>query len=383
MDRQPGRVPRAAAGAATGPRALLRPGGRRTGRHCVARRIADNQGMNGPRLHPLLFRPVYKDYPWGGRWLESAYGRSLPGAVAAESWEIADRPEGMSVVAEGPEEGTALGELVARWGAALVGAAAGRPQEGGAGGQPERPRFPLLFKILDARERLSLQVHPDDDSAARLGGEAKSEMWVTLDADPGARVLVGLRPGIDRAAFERALAADAVEACLGPIPVAEGTVVPVPGGRLHAIDAGCRLYEIQQNSNTTYRVHDWGRLDAAGRPRPLHVREALAAITWEDAAAAPAIPRSLPAPARCGRWELWRSRHFQVQRLQLTGPLETSLDGRSFHALFLHRGTATVEGGGIGAALAPGTSCLLPAGLGAYTLRPQGSVPAELLLTTL
>ncbi len=320
--------------------------------------------MGAPRLYPLLFSPIYKDYPWGGRWLESAYGRALPGPIAAESWEIADRPEGMSLVANGPEAGAPLGDLVARWGERLV---------GGAGGS----RFPLLCKILDARERLSLQVHPDEAGAQRTGGEPKSEMWVALGADPGARVLVGLRPGVDRASFERALAEGRVEACLGSVVMAPGTVVAVPGGRLHAIDAGCRLYEIQQNSDTTYRVHDWGR------PRPLHLREALEVIAWDDVGAAPAAPRPLPGQPGLQRWELVRTKHFQAQRLLLTGALEARNDGGSFHIFFLIRGRLSVVGGGMGVDLTPGTTCLLPAALSAYVLEPQRPDPAELLRVTL
>jgi mannose-6-phosphate isomerase len=336
--------------------------------------------MNRSKPYPLLFTPVYKDYPWGGQTLSAAFGRSLPGPIVAESWEIADRPEGMSVVANGPEQGATLGDLMERWGARLVGER-GERVAGQTGGK--RPRFPLLFKIIDACERLSLQVHPSDESASRTGGEPKSEMWYVLGAAGQARVLVGLRPGIDRPAFERALAEGRIEARLCSVPVRPGSVVPVPGGQPHAIDAGCLLYEIQQSSDTTFRLHDWGRLGADRRPRALHVREALEAIAWNEPPPAPAIPRELPPVPGARVWDLLRTPHFHVRRLELAGHFHTENDGESFHALFLVRGAASVEGGGIALPMAPGTSCLLPAALRAYTLLPEGDGPVECLWTSL
>lgn len=339
-------------------------------------------GMGYGEFHPLVFTPVYKDYPWGGRGFETTYGRRLPGPVIAESWEISDRPEGMSVVAQGPLQGAPLSDLVARWGAGLIGRR-GIRAAGFATRDKGRRRLPLLFKIIDARERLSLQVHPSEESAARVGGEPKSEMWYALGATGEARVLAGLRAGVSRASFERALAEGRVEECLGSLPIHTGTVVPIPGGRVHAIDAGCLLYEIQQNSDTTFRLHDWGRLDAEGRARPLHVGKALEAIDWDDAPAAPQVERELApgAGARC--WELLRTPQFHVRRLELAGPLHVANDGESFHALFLARGAASVEGGGLVVPLAAGTSCLIPAELSGYTLAPEGGAPAEVLWTAL
>jgi len=348
--------------------------------------------MSRTRFYPLVFTPVYKDYPWGGRSLETFFGRRLPGPIIAESWEIADRPGGMSVVASGPWRGLPLGDLMSRWGAGLVGrrgkvAGALGPRGVAAGATAAHadrgPRFPLLFKLIDARERLSLQVHPSQVSAARLGGEPKWEMWYALGAAGEARVLAGLRAGVTRPVFERALAEGRVEACLASLPIRPGTVVSVPGGRVHAIDAGCLLYEIQQNSDTTFRLHDWGRLGADGLPRPLHVREALEAITWDDEPAAPAQARDLPPRPGARGWELLRTPHFCVRRLELTGPLRAANDGESFHALFLVSGSANVEGGGVIVPLVPGTTCLLPAGLSSYTLEPEGDNPAEFLWTTL
>jgi mannose-6-phosphate isomerase len=303
--------------------------------------------------------------------MASRYGRSVSAGKIAESWEISDRADGMSVVFEGPLAGRSLHELVEADPAAMVG-------NGRAFGV-----FPLLIKIIDARERLSLQVHPNDESAARFGGEAKTEMWIVLDAAPGAMVHAGFREPTDAAAFRAALEGGRVEELLRAIPVKRGDAIFVPGGRVHCIGAGCLLLEIQQNSNTTYRVHDWGRLGADGKPRELHIEQALRVIHWDDTknpVVAAGGMDSGSVDGVGGVSEIWSCPYFRVERLRFSGERAFVTDGLSFHAIFVEKGRLRAIAASGCVEAAEGTSILLPASVGEYKL--LGS-DVELLRTSL
>jgi mannose-6-phosphate isomerase len=207
---------------------------------------------------------------WGGRTLERLYGKALPPDVPiGESWEVSDRPGDESVIANGPLAGRTLRWLMEEHGADLLGAATPAPGN----------RFPLLCKILDAREKLSLQVHPPGD--AQLG-DPKTEMWYVAAAEPGAQLYVGLKRGVTREQFEGGIRNGTVAECFHRIPVRAGDTMFLPSGRVHAIGAGLVIFEIQQNSDTTFRVFDWNRAGLDGRPRELHVEESLASIDFED-----------------------------------------------------------------------------------------------------
>src|ERR1035441_10121685 len=178
------------------------------------------------------------------------------------------------------------------------------------------PRFPLLIKIIDARETLSLQVHPPPDKAAQLGGEPKTEMWYVAQAGPGAEIFVGLKKGVTRAEFESKLARQTVAECFHRIPVKPGDAMFLPSGRAHALGAGTVIFEIQQNSDTTYRVFDWNRLDEHGKSRPLHVEQSLASINFADIEP-PLLPRQT-APAHPGTIRpLTRNELFEVSLRQM------------------------------------------------------------------
>jgi mannose-6-phosphate isomerase len=225
----------------------------------------------------LRFHPLYQERVWGGRALESALGRSLPpGQPIGESWEIVDRPEAQSIVRGGAFDGRTLRELLRTCSADVMG-----PQ------WPAGKPFPILVKWLDCRERLSLQVHPPASIAAALGGEPKTENWYIAHTAPGAELIVGLRRGVTRAQFERAIAENKLEDCVHHFNVATGDSILVHSGQVHAIDAGNLILEIQQNSDTTYRVYDWGRVGLDGQPRQLHVQESLRSIDWNDFEPAP------------------------------------------------------------------------------------------------
>ena len=309
-------------------------------------------------MYPLLFTPVYKDYIWGGNRIPRLYGRETSADVCAESWEVADRPEGMSIVRNGALAGRSLHGLVEEYGSDIVGR--GR----------KTAVFPLLIKIIDAARKLSVQVHPDDESAARYGGEAKTEMWYVLDAEPGARVFVGLTPGTGPAQFREAVEKARLEEVLKPLPVRPGDAVFVPGGRVHAIGEGCLLLEVQQNSNTTYRVYDWGRNGRDGKPRSLHIEEALRVIRWRDAHPSLAEPAKAASLNGVLLQRILACAYFVVERIDLAARGLFRNSGAGFHTLFVESGTVAIEGGGVSEALSRGTSCLLPAALELYTIEP-------------
>ena len=210
---------------------------------------------------------------WGGRELERVYQRTLPDPEKpfGESWEIVDREKEQSVVDQGPWTGSSLHELWTNHREEIFGT-----------GFFDHPRFPILIKVLDARDELSIQVHPPAHLAAALGGEPKTEMWFIADCDPGAKLYVGLKNGVTRADFEQAIADGSVADCVHAITPNPGESIFIASGRLHAIGAGFLIHEIQQNSDTTYRVFDWNRLGLDGKPRELHVAESLASIDFTD-----------------------------------------------------------------------------------------------------
>jgi mannose-6-phosphate isomerase len=208
---------------------------------------------------------------WGGRTLQEVYGRELPDSQPyGESWEVTDRPDEQSLISEGPLAGTTLHDLWTQQ----------REEIFGPGLRGER--FPLLIKILDARDDLSIQVHPPAEIAPNLGGEPKTEMWYIADAAPGAKLYIGLSDRVTKEQFEAAIAAGTVDQLVHAVEPEVGQSIFIPSGRLHAIGAGLLIYEIQQNSDTTYRVFDWNRVGLDGTPRDLHVSESMACIDFSD-----------------------------------------------------------------------------------------------------
>jgi mannose-6-phosphate isomerase len=241
-------------------------------------------------------QPIYQERVWGGRKLAGSLGRQLPEGPIGESWEIVDRPEADSPVTGSGQTLSELRSAKAGW---LM----------GPDWPAERP-FPILVKWLDCRERLSLQVHPPADVAPRLGGEPKTENWYIVEAEEGAALLAGLREGVTREAFAEALQQQRLEPLLGRLPATPGNSLFVRSGRLHAIDAGNLILEIQQNSDTTCRVYDWGRTGLDGKPRQLHVDESMASIDFADVE-----PKLLyPSGKEC---VLADAEEFRLRRLEL------------------------------------------------------------------
>lgn len=313
--------------------------------------------------YPLVLTPRFLEKPWGGRRMESVLGRELPpGVPVGESWELYDRGGASSVVRSGPLAGRPLHDLRAAYGI-------GRP-------------FPLLVKILDATERLSLQVHPDAAAAARLGrgAEAKAECWFVLDAAKGARVWRGLRDGVTRASFEEALRGGRVEDCLHSFEVSRGDTIFVPAGMVHTIGAGVLLAEVQQNSDTTFRLHDWGR------PRELHVAEALESIHFGPRSPDKVPPQLVLDDGQVQRTLLVRCTHFAAESVEAMGTITLDVEPRpSGWPTVLHvfagsgelrpfrRGVAPVR-------FAPGDTVLLPPSEDAFEIDPGGTVLRGLLV---
>lgn len=300
-------------------------------------------------LYPLTFEPIFMERVWGGRTLAELYGKRLPAAgTYGESWEIADRPGAESVIENGPYAGHTLRWLMAEHGAAVTGAAS----------YPAAARFPLLCKILDARDSLSLQVHPSSPSL----GEPKTEMWYIARADPGAELFVGLKRGVTRAQFERALEEGSVADCFHRIPVRTGDAMFLPSGRVHAIGAGLVIFEIQQNSDAVFRVFDWNRVGLDGKPRELHIPESLQSIDFDDIEPS-LVKTEASMRGRFGVRTLVRHTLFDVDLFHAEMQDVLALSPPRLRIVAVVEGRVQASGNGITVDLGPGRFCLLPASL--------------------
>lgn len=338
-------------------------------------------------LYPLKFQPLLKRYLWGGRRLATVLGKTLgEGNDYAESWEIADHEQGQSVIANGALAGKTLHELVRQRPAELF----GRQAERIARAQPSgrEPRFPLIFKYLDANRDLSVQVHPNDTAAAQLTPPdlGKTEAWLVLDAAPGSRIYAGLKFGFGRAELQREVERGRTELCLHWFEARVGQCLFIPAGTVHALGAGLVVAEIQQASDTTYRLFDWNRTGPDGQPRKLHVAEALEAIDYGRHVVAPQTPQPTERPTV---EHLVVCEKFILDRWRLAGVDKLGGDGR-FHILSLLDGEVLLSGSGpqvesgrkLGAtttdevsllSLIRGQTVLLPACLGQVSVASRDS----------
>ena len=310
-----------------------------------------------PARTPLAFKPIFMERIWGGRKLADLFGKQLPaGKPIGESWEIVDRPEAQSIVRGGALAGKTLHELWTQRRKEIF------------GDLPGTPRFPLLVKLLDAREKLSLQVHPPEKVATKLGGEPKTEFWYVAAAEPDAEIFVGLREAMTAGDFEEAVRSGRVAKHVHTIPVMAGNAMFLPAGRFHGVGAGNLLVEIQQNSDTTYRVFDWNRVDpATGHSRELHIEQALRSIDFNDVS---------PTLLQPNGELLVRHELFEIQKWNLDSPREIAAPGQ-FAIVCCLSGTlrcADVD-------LAPGEFCLIPAQLQNRQVRLQREKTSLLRIT--
>ena len=286
--------------------------------------------------------PACKDYIWGGQRLKTDFGIQSGLNPLSEAWVLSCHPDGPSVLADGPDKGMTLRAWLDKAGKGALGTAC-EPFED----------FPMLIKLIDAKKDLSIQVHPSDAYALEHEGQyGKTEMWVVLDAEPGASLYYGFDREVSLEEFSSRVSDGTLTEVLRKVPVKPGDVFFIPSGTLHAIGAGLVIAEIQQNSNVTYRVFDYGRLGADGKPRPLHVEKALA------------VTDRRPAPALDFGDHLGDCRYFTTDGYQ--GDFRGDCDGTSFHALLFTEGQGSLTCGGETREVRKGQCWFLPAGSGEY-----------------
>lgn len=318
-------------------------------------------------FHPLKFIPVYKDYLWGGRNLEKL-GRKLPDGIIAESWEVSAHPDGVSVVADGEYAGWTLPQLVSRFGKEVLGNALPEQYLG---------KFPLLIKLIDANQKLSVQVHPGDEYARihENGEFGKTEMWYIISARPNAEIIYGLKPGVTREQFREAINHQTVENCLQSLKVTAGDVIYIPSGVIHALGEGIVLAEIQQNSNATYRVYDYERVDAAGKKRVLHIDKALDVIRF-GSSPLQKHPKgiSLSTQHDVSKTILSANPYFAVELYQGNGRINATAIGDRFVIYTFIQGEAVIDDGHQKTYINAPESVFIPATLGDYKLEGDFAV---------
>lgn len=315
-------------------------------------------------MYPVLLKAPLKDYIWGGTRLKTEFGFETDLEKVSEAWVLSCHKDGKSVILNGELSGKTLEEAVGIWGKESIGERAAK-----------FPYFPLLIKLIDARDRLSLQVHPDDEYAMRVEGEfGKTEMWYVVDCDPGAQLIYGLTKKIDKAEFERRIRDNTIEEVCNFVPVKKGDVFFIPAGTLHAIGKGILIAEVQQNSNTTYRVSDYGRLGADGKPRALHVEKAIDVTKTEP----PTVPYgNVGNILTYGNSELRLLAEcplFTAQALKLDGDFGINSDGFVSLVVLSGEAKASWEGGELD--LKKGGSLFVPAGV-----KTELSGKAEILIS--
>ena len=306
---------------------------------------------SSPTQYPLLkFLPVLKRIRWGGRRLQTVLEKNLgEGNDFAESWEVSCHPDGLSVVDGGPFDGRTLESLVKRDAESILGA------------NCRGDEFPLLIKLLDANDRLSVQVHPNDQQAAQFppGENGKTEAWVILDVRPESRLYVGLKTGVDRSRLKQALDDETVAECLHTYTVSAGDCVFIPAGTVHAIGEGVLLAEVQQSSNLTFRLFDWGRFGTDGQPRPLHIEQALACIDFDRGPVDPVVPAMI-ADENPRTELLVNCPFFEMRRHTSASEFAIRTHG-SFHVLLVLDGEATFSVENDHVTLRTGETLLTPA----------------------
>lgn len=320
-------------------------------------------------LSPMKCSPCYKDYLWGGTKLKAEYGKQDAPFRTAESWELAAHDDGMSRIAEGVYAGMTLDELAMRDRSAVLG-------ERFAGAA----QFPILVKLIDAKRDLSVQVHPSErDADPERGEQGKTEAWYVADCEPNACIYFGFSETMNRDSFLSAAKAGTIKRYINCVPVKKGDVFLIPPGTIHAIGAGVTIVEVQQCSNTTFRIYDYGRTDENGNARPLHLLRAADVLRYQ--AVIPSRFRSnihVVFPEFELR-EVVTCPHFRLFRIDVFRELTQCCDGSAFRHLLCIGGSCELLWNGEIYPISKGDSYFLPASIGEYKLRGE----CRLLLTTL
>jgi len=352
------------------------------------------------RHYPLLFAPIYKEMLWGGSRLGTKYNRQLPYDKTGESWDISCRPGEMSLIENGPNLGMTLEDYIARDRVGALGTRLAATEH-----------FPLLVKLIDANDVLSVQVHPDDYYAAKGDGIAetatngvnlsakewqptdtgKNEMWYILAPPTDGHLIIGLKPGITPQALRKAYEDNTIEDCLNRLPVKTGDIVNIPAGLIHALTPGVMVAEVQQNSDITYRLYDYNRVGLDGKPRQLHVDDAIAVADFEGKIPRGTVPGLTIKKGDCTMVYSIANPYFAIIKYELGGVLEETSDPAAFCVFTCVEGegevlmpssvaasalpTAETAIGNantdVNVELSTGRSVFIPAGLGRYTLRPK------------
>lgn len=318
-------------------------------------------------LYPLLFDPILKEKIWGGSTLQKRYGRKLPSDRIGESWDVACHQNGTSVVANGFLKGMTLKQLIDSYGSELLGQEVQRRFGN---------EFPLLIKLIDATEFLSVQVHPDDEYAAlhEEGQPGKTEMWYIIHAQPDASLIYGLVPGTTREEFKEAIRAGRLDKYLRSVKVQAGDVLYIPAGVVHAIGPGILICEIQQNSDTTYRVYDWNRLGDDGKPRTLHVDKALDVIDFSGKLAKGKLSGLSVDEEGGSRTYYVACSYFAVEKLECHGCMDERADGSKFFTLTVVEGEGEIAYSRGRQPFKAGDSVLIPACLGDYKVKGKCTI---------
>jgi mannose-6-phosphate isomerase len=315
-------------------------------------------------LYPLRFEPIYQYRLWGGRRLADLLTTPLPTGPVGEAWILSDRDDHASQVTDGPLKGQTIGQLLKQFPEQMLGKLAHRFQ-----------RFPLLLKFLDVHEMLSVQVHPTEANANLLpaGETAKTEAWVVLQARPESRIYAGLEPGTTSASLRLAVETGTLEKQLAEFTPKAGDAVFLPAGTVHSLGGDVVVFEIQQNSDVTFRLYDWNHVDAkTGKPRALQIEQAIACIDFAEGAAGPVVP-VVEATTPVNRERLFDCQHFRLWRLRGESPFTIGAAGLP-RVLVCIEGTGQIEHGSDTYGIRKGDVLFLAAVLGTCAFRPGEAV---------
>ena len=313
-------------------------------------------------LYPLKLKAPLKDYIWGGTKLKTEYNQHTDMETVAESWELACHKDGQCEIINGPAAGMRLEDYIAQEGDRVVGTHGERYSY-----------FPLMIKLIDAKEDLSVQVHPDNEYALRVEGEyGKTELWYVLEAEPGASLIYGVKQELTKEEFKKHLAEGTVLDVCNRVPVKKGDVLYIEAGTLHAIGKGIVLAEIQQNANTTYRVYDYNRLGKDGKPRQLHIDRALDVINLKPSKHPCAAMDKPDIFAEYDMTPIWSCDFFSVYHFNLHGRCHLQATRKSFQSLVVLDGLMELEYPYGAITMGKGDSFFIPADFGEYRLHGQG-----------
>lgn len=308
-------------------------------------------------LYPLFFEPVYKNIIWGGRDFERLFKRTLPEGNIGESWEICCHKNGMSIVSNGSLKGLSLKEIIERYKEEILGEKCA-----------DTSTFPLLIKFIDAKDKLSIQVHPDDDYALLNEGDmGKSEMWYIIDAKEDAKLIYGVKKETSKEDFKKAISAGNLEEYVNYVNVKKGDSFFIPSGTIHAILDGIVVAEIQQNSDTTYRVYDYNRVDSKGMKRQLHVEKALDVINFDFEGKI--IKKDEVIFDGYDVQNIADCKYFTADKINVKECYKDNCSGQTFHAYTVVEGEGELIHNNISYKINSGSSFLIPSSIGEYEIR--------------